>query len=266
MNEEDAFRLYRGPGWLGVILTSLVTSSCVLLGFLWAVQQGFISATALKKVDQAPPAAAPAPAAAATPANVKVPTLLGLPSETAQELLTGRGLRMVVREKRESRYEAGTVVAQDPLADSTLPRDTQVQVSLSSGPAAQVAVPALEGKPLEEALKELGGLGLVAGAVTGPESGERFVKASEPVAGTQLAPGSSVKLTVEAAGVEVPKLRGLSVPAARKALTQLGLSVGRVRERYDDYQELGTVLDQTPAAGSMVARGTTIDIVRNPEE
>src|SRR5690349_19201728 len=100
--DEDAFRIYRGPGWFGVIVTSFFTSSAVVFGVLWGIQQGHIPG--LVQTPQASPAAAAAAPALAqsTPANVKVPTLLGLPSDTANELLAARGLRPVVRERRES--------------------------------------------------------------------------------------------------------------------------------------------------------------------
>ncbi|MFT3923792.1 MAG: PASTA domain-containing protein [Myxococcales bacterium] len=205
--DEDPFRLYRGPGWFGVIVTSFFTSSAVVFGVLWGIQSGHIPGL----VQSAPPpAASAAPALAQAPANVKVPTILGLPADTANELLGARGLRPVVRERRESPQPAGIVIAQNPLADSLMPRDGAVELTLSSGPPANVAVPELTGKLLPDAIKELEAAGLKAGAVNGPDTGDRIVLASKPAPGASVSPESTVELTVELRGVEVPKLVGLS--------------------------------------------------------
>jgi beta-lactam-binding protein with PASTA domain len=261
--DDDAFRLYRGPGWFGVVVTSLITSGLVMFGTLWAVQNGYVPAKLLSPAPEAPVASGTPAKAEGLAANVKVPTILGLPADTATELLSARGLRMVVRERRESSLAANTVITQDPLMDSTVPRDSPVAVTVSSGPPDDVEVPDLVGKSLADAQGVLEKAGFALGIITGPDSGDRVVLGSDPAPGAATTPGGTVKLTVGLAGSEVPKLTGMSVAKAKKLLESSGFALGKVRERYDDYADPYVVLQQTPEAGSRAPAGTAIDLIRN---
>ena len=256
MNDDD-YRLSRGPGWLGVILSSLLTSCTVLVAFLWAVQHGFLMAPGLSQKAQG--------AAAEQVAHVAVPPLSGLSVATALELLNARGLRLVVRQKRAHTAPADTVIAQDPLADSRLPRDSAVVVVLSSGPAATSPVPNLAGKPLPEALKELESAGLKAEELGPDATKDRVVSATEPAAGKVLERGGAVKLLLAPAGIEVPKLTGLPLNKAKTAIAELGLKLGKLRSRYDEDAPAYLILTQTPAPGEAVAKGSSIDLVYSEE-
>src|SRR5688500_14262664 len=163
MYEEDYRpRSVSGPGWLGVVVVSIITSSAVLLAFLLAVQKGLLTVHNV--------AAATAQASPEKPGttHVKVPALVGLPVTSATELLAARGLHIVLRLKRANPAAADTVIAQDPLADSMLPRDAQVVVVLSSGPPGNVPVPAVLGLSLDDALEALESAGLKPGELLGP--------------------------------------------------------------------------------------------------
>jgi serine/threonine-protein kinase len=258
--DDDDYRISRasGPSWLGVILTSLLTSVVVLVAFLWALQHGFVMVPALSQKAQAP-------ASSSNAAHVAVPPLTGLSTATALELLSARGLRLVVRQKRANPAPVDTVIAQDPLADSRLPRDAQVVVVLSSGPSASSTVPDLAGKPLADALKELESAGLKADELA-PDAGvPRVVTGSEPAAGKTVERGSAVKLLLAPAGVELPKLVGISLTKAKKSLAELGLTLGKLRARYDEEAAAYLVLSQTPAPGTRVAPGSSVDLVYSEE-
>ncbi len=259
--DEDGFRIYRGPGWLGVVVTSFFTSSAVVFGVLWGIQQGIIPG--LVQTPKQPEAQAAPAQAQSAPANVKVPTVVGLPADAANELLAARGLRPVVRERRESAQAADTVVAQDPLADSLVPRDGAVELTLSSGPPAQVSVPELTGQALPDAISALEASGLKLGKLHGPEEGDRIVLASKPAPGASVDRESEVELTVELRGVEMPKLTGLSFARAKKLIEAAGLTLGKIRERYDEDHDPYVILQQSPQAGVRVTPATAVDIVRN---
>ncbi|WP_181019905.1 protein kinase domain-containing protein [Nonomuraea typhae] len=64
---------------------------------------------------------------------------------------------------------------------------------------------------------------------------------------------------VEPVGVGVPGLVGLDRSAAVKALRRAGLEAGDVNE-VDSGQRIGQVLISRPGAGSLVARGTKVDL------
>jgi beta-lactam-binding protein with PASTA domain len=59
----------------------------------------------------------------------------------------------------------------------------------------------------------------------------------------------------------VPPLVGLTVDEARAAVEPLGLGVAPVGDAFSDTVEAGRVLEQSPLPESLVARGTTIELV-----
>jgi serine/threonine-protein kinase len=256
---DDDYRVSRGggPSWLGVIFTSLLTSVVVMVAFLLALQHGLLIVPALSQKATS--------TGGATAAHVAVPPLIGLSTATALELLSARGLRLVVRQKRPHSAAVDTVIAQDPLADSRLPRDSQVVVVLSSGPAVTTNVPNLAGKSIPDALKELESAGLKAEDLAADAGANRVVSGSEPAAGKAVERGSAVKLQLAAAGVELPKLVGVSLTKAKKNLAELGLTLGKVRARYDEEIDAYQILSQTPAPGSVVAPGSSVDLVYSEE-
>jgi beta-lactam-binding protein with PASTA domain len=256
---RDDYRIDTGPGWLGVILTSLITSCGVLIAFVWALQHGLVHVPALDQKAQG------GASAAGSSAHVSVPSLVGLPTSAAIELLGARGLRLVVRQKRANAAPVDVIIAQDPLADSRLARDAEVAVVLSSGPAAAGSVPSLVGKPLLEAVKELEAAGFKASDVPADAGEGRVVVATEPAAGKPLERGGLVKLQLAPAGVALPKLTGMSLTKAKKAITELGLSVGKLRSRYDEDIQAYEILAQTPAEGTVVAPGTPVELVYSEE-
>jgi len=135
-------------------------------------------------------------------------------------------------------------------------------------PAATVAVPDLVGMTQQRAVTALEDAGLAAGAVTKEQSDEGpagTVIAQKPAAGSEVAEGSAVRLTVAAAAspspppeVAVPNVVGLSQDEAIAALQDLGFSV--VATSASSLTPAGEVTKQSPAAGVMAAAGTTVRI------
>jgi beta-lactam-binding protein with PASTA domain len=64
-----------------------------------------------------------------------------------------------------------------------------------------------------------------------------------------------------ASEVEVPALVGLEFDVARTRVIRRGLTLGRVERRESAAAAPGTVLDQTPAAGSKRAAGSSVSVV-----
>jgi N-acetylmuramoyl-L-alanine amidase len=58
--------------------------------------------------------------------------------------------------------------------------------------------------------------------------------------------------------VSVPTLDGLEVPTARSRLLEVGLELERGDTRFSPDVPAGSVIDQTPAPGARVARGSTV--------
>jgi beta-lactam-binding protein with PASTA domain len=243
----------QGPGWFAVLTIAFATSVGVVGAFYWGVVNGHVPMAMM----QAAPAAKPARGEL-----VEVPSLLGLPATVAGELLKARGLRLVVQERKpDDKIAAEAVISQQPLAESSLAVDSPVSVTVSTGQPSELMLPDLTGRTLAEAKQTLEGLGLVIGPVAGPADG--VVKTSEPAAGQKLAPGSMVGLSLEPGGVEVPKVVGMGFGKAKSTLEKAGFKLGKVKERFVEETEGWVILEQTPAAGSQLAPGGTVDLVRN---
>jgi beta-lactam-binding protein with PASTA domain/tRNA A-37 threonylcarbamoyl transferase component Bud32 len=129
-----------------------------------------------------------------------------------------------------------------------------------------VALPNVVGKPFEpDARLQLQALGLNPVATYRPSSLEEKgrVLAQDPPSGTQVAPGSEIRLVVgEGPGTaRVPDVVGKTREEAVKAIEQAGFVLGEVDERPDSEKPEGTVVSQDPPAGKETTRGTRISIV-----
>jgi beta-lactam-binding protein with PASTA domain len=123
--------------------------------------------------------------------------------------------------------------------------------------ASAVTVPAVVGLKQSNAVKQLGGRGLVPQLETGPSkfpAGTVFAQA--PEAGTSLNRSSLVKLSVSsAAQISVPNVVGskTSVAVSRLKAASLQSQVTTVPAK----AAAGVVVKQTPVAGTRVAKGST---------
>lgn len=126
--------------------------------------------------------------------------------------------------------------------------------------ARPVTVPALRGMTLDDAIAAVHNVGLTLNATT--KSGR--VTEQRPPAGTQVAPGTAVVVTLEdppvgPALISVPDLRGKQVEPARSTLAAIGLILG------GDLSGEGLIVDQRPAPGTLVPAGTSVTVaLANP--
>jgi eukaryotic-like serine/threonine-protein kinase len=131
--------------------------------------------------------------------------------------------------------------------------------------AKQVTIPAdVIGKDTATATTELQGMGLkvVTQQVQNDTTPQGKVISTTPAAGTSVATGSTVTLTVSAGPtpVPVPDVRGKSVTEAQNILSQAGLQ-SAVTQQNSDTVPANTVIDQTPAPNSQAAKGSTVNLV-----
>jgi beta-lactam-binding protein with PASTA domain len=86
---------------------------------------------------------------------------------------------------------------------------------------------------------------------------------TRPAATTLLSPGAPVAVVVSrgAPTIPVPGLLGMSQADARTRLELDGLALGTVTRRRASDATPGTVIAQKPAAGTLAAPGTVVDIV-----
>ena len=127
------------------------------------------------------------------------------------------------------------------------------------------AVPDLINVAYDRAEAALDDLGLVAKRVDEPNGDitEGNVTRTDPAAGTVMAAGQVVTVFVSTGmeRSEVPDLNGKSEADARAAIEAAGLKVGAVNSANNASLEAGVVISASPAAGSIVAKGSTVSLV-----
>ena len=115
----------------------------------------------------------------------------------------------------------------------------------------------------EQQLKNLGVSVLVTQAVE-PTVASGAVIRTDPAAGSQVAAGSTVVVYISrpqvATTTKVPSLVGMSTEDARTLLVQNHLSLGGQTQQYSS-QPAGTVLSQSPEAGSEAKLNSRVSIV-----
>jgi eukaryotic-like serine/threonine-protein kinase len=259
--EEEEYVASRAPHQTGagtVILVSMLTSAIVSLATVFAVHRW-----GLPDVMGLLAPSAPAAEPAATP--VRVPDVIGMRAEAADELLTARKLRLVIRERRaDQALPAGAVIAQAPLAESRVSQSAEVSVVVSAGPAKRQVPLALLGMPLEQAKQTLVASGLRLGPISESSEGEPgTVISALPDPGSAVELGAAVALTVARAPLEVPFVVGMHGREARAKIEKAGLAVGQISEMYNSRKRAHRVLSQKPEPGVAVPPGSKVDLVIN---
>jgi YVTN family beta-propeller protein len=130
-----------------------------------------------------------------------------------------------------------------------------------------VAVPDVVGQTQATAESAVTVAGLSLGVIANQNSATvpaGSVIGQDPVAGTEVAPGSAVNLVVSDGPlppVDVPEVVGLTQTQAMSAITAAGLDVGTVSSEFSDTIPAGSVTSQNPAGGVSVNPGTDVDLI-----
>lgn len=194
-----------------------------------------------------------------------VPRVLGLSLQEASDQLRKVGLQ-VQDGGAEPHPTApqGTVVWQDPPPDVTAPEGLRVTLVSSDGPP-KIPVPDVVGLDGALAQRLIGAAGLAAAAVESVQAAAPpgVVMLTRPAATTVASPGAPVTIVVSrgAPTIAVPDLLGMSQADARTRLELDGLELGTVTRRRTSDANPGTVVGQQPAAGTLAAPGTVVDVV-----
>jgi beta-lactam-binding protein with PASTA domain/predicted Ser/Thr protein kinase len=200
----------------------------------------------------------------ATPASaqVLVPKVVGYSLPVAQAKLQDADLVAAVQYENNS-APRNQVVKQDPLADARVRRGSTVTLYVSSGPG-NVTIPSVVGESRAQAIHRLERAGVTVASVQQRPSSTvaaGLAEGTDPRSGTPVALGTAVTLFVSSGPpkVQVPSLRGDSQAAATQALRQAGLQVAVVRKSSQTVPA-GHVISQSPAAGAMATKGSTVTI------
>lgn len=139
-------------------------------------------------------------------------------------------------------------------------------LSPDSGAAGDlVTIPDLAGQSRDEAFEALQELGLRVRLRQLPSDTvpEGFVIDTDPPAGSQVDPGSTVEVRISVGPQQfpIPQVIGLSEEAARSLIEEQGFVVGNVTSRFTTDADEGLVIEQDPEAGEAAPPGTAVDLV-----
>jgi beta-lactam-binding protein with PASTA domain len=200
-----------------------------------------------------------------------VPRVLGLSSQDAGQQIRNAGFD--VREgggEPHPTAPAGTVIWQDPPAGVNAPAGLRVTLVVSAGPP-KIPVPDVSGLEGSLAQRLVSAAGLTVAQVESVQAAAPtgITMLTRPAAGSLLLPAGGVIVVVSrgAPTIPVPDLLGMSVADARTRLEAEGLQVGTVTRRRTAESNPGTVVGQKPAAGTLAAPGTVVDLIvaRSPQ-
>ena len=194
--------------------------------------------------------------------SVVVPNLIGRHRNNAaadlgqQQLVLGQ-----ISEQITGRYAAGIIFHQDPAAGKRVKPGTAVRLQVE---AVSVVVPNLVGLFRNSANNTLSRHNLRIGSVAEElreNARDGTVLRQIPPAGQRVLLNTPVNLTLAVAASRVPHLTGQARNNAESILRRYGLVVGRISQRETRNVRVGDVMDQNPRSGTLVRKGTPVDIV-----
>ena len=192
--------------------------------------------------------------------EVNTPNVVGQTEADARAILAGKGLHVGdVAQEYSTKYAQGVIIKQDPAADILLKKGEGVSIVVSRGVHLVLVPDGLVGLSEADARQALKAAKLKVKQVIPRNSDQPVgqVLAVDPGAGSQVAIGSGVVLTVSNGQVKVPNVVGMKVVDARNALVQAGFNVTTDPDTSPDNAK---VISQNPAPGSFVAYGSTVTL------
>ena len=173
-------------------------------------------------------------------------------------------LDLQVIEEYNSSYPAGTIIRQNPKAGRTVKEGQKITLTVSLG-TQYVTVPETKNMVAEDAeqtLKDMG-LNVLQKPMQDNTVASGSVIYSSPAAGETVEGGSTVILytsrAVAKSTVQIPSLTGKTIEDARNDVRDLNVSIRTVDQASSE--PAGTVLSQSPAAGSEVRISAVITLV-----
>ncbi|PID96309.1 MAG: serine/threonine protein kinase [Actinomycetales bacterium] len=195
------------------------------------------------------------------PERYAVPQLDGKTRADAEQSLAQQKLAVgTVAEEYSEDVPDGTVISQDPPADTRVKRDTTVDLVVSKG-REPIPVPLVKGKTVKEATQLIEEARLVIAveeAVHSDTVPDGQIISQDPADGT-LFIGDTVTVLPSKGPVlvTVPRTIGMQKGPATNLLQGLGLKVA-----YDNVLGgvFGTVRRSNPRAGTLVSKGSTVTL------
>jgi beta-lactam-binding protein with PASTA domain len=196
--------------------------------------------------------------------RVTVPAVTGETQAAASSTLRRAGLTPTPSTANNATIPAGLVISESPQKGSRVSRGSRVDIVVSSGPAS-LPLPNVQGLTRAAALARLRAAGFLPTVQSQPSAqvAKGLVISTSPSPGTEVQAGSPVAVLLSSgpAQVRIPQVTGETQAQATASLTAVGLSVGSVSSQVSASQPAGTVISQSPAAGSSVPTGRKVNLV-----
>jgi beta-lactam-binding protein with PASTA domain len=200
------------------------------------------------------------------PEDPTVPDVAGQSAVDATATLVEAGFDVAERAEPSDDVAEGVAIGTEPAAGTQVPAGSTVTLLVSTGPST-VEVPDVAGQPLDDAVAELEELGFTTSIEeqVSDEVEEGLVISTNPLAGTQVAPGTQVVVVVSTGpeDVVVPDFVGMTVEEANEAAEIAGLEPVFVEDP-DDPDPDGFVVEQDPVAGEVVPAGSEVTLQLSP--
>lgn len=198
------------------------------------------------------------------PADVVVPKIVDTPWTTAKQALDTAGLLYANPPTKSSEsIGAGNVLSVDPAPGARVPPDASVKVVLSSGHA-PVKVPDVSKKPFADAMRLLTAAHFAPKRAATDDFSTTVPKgqviSTQPAIGVNAPYGSPIVIHVSKGPdlVRVPNVFNMTFDEALNYLAQNGFQASTV----GSFKPKDRVGQQTPAAGTMAPRNSTVTISR----
>jgi len=196
--------------------------------------------------------------------QVTVPNVAGQSEASAAAELRNAGLVPVPALTASSTVADGMVIGETPPAGSVVAKGTRVTLAVSAGPGSS-PLPDVAGLTAAQASTKLEQAGFK--PTTEKQSSATVpsgrVIATNPSAGTEAQAGSAVTVLISSGPAQstVPDVVGQSRAGAEATLTNAKLKPGTITQRTSSDQTPGSVLEQSPAAGTSLPEGGAVDFV-----
>ena len=201
--------------------------------------------------------------------EVTVPDVKGMSYSEAKEVLEAKGLKIEKADEpiASQKIEKGKIVSQTPSKNSKVKKGRTVRVILSAGNT-ELKVPDLKGLSYKEAKTLLSEMGLQISKgdeVDSDSVTEGLIASQYPSAKTKVDKGDIITVNISKGKKDavVPKLVGTTFTSesdVSATLSKYGYKLGKVSYE-ESYETPGTIIKQSPDAGTTAEKNTTVDIV-----
>lgn len=200
--------------------------------------------------------------------SVSIPNVVGTQVEMAKKVLKENDLEVSINEISSEDVPVGQVIAQSPEAGAQVKAHRTVHLTISKG-GSIILVPDLTGLTIEEATAKLKSIDLRLGKIEEREDKNKpldTIIAQSPLTPTKVEKGTSISVVLNKkdmiSRVRTPDFTGLTYEEAEKLLKENDLNPGRWETKDGKKPSLkDIVVDQMPAPGQSLVRGTDIDLV-----